>query len=83
MASGRWVGGDLVVVVSMNTFSAGKVLFNRSGEKERIARMAGLVPVMQQWHKKKVTFTLHFYFISLIHPTFNMILGLFIFGNFV
>ena len=31
-----------------------KVLFNRSGERDNIARMAGLVPVLQQWHKKKV-----------------------------
>ena len=30
------------------------MLYNRSGEKDKIARMAGLVPVLQQWHKKKV-----------------------------
>ena len=38
----------------MNLCAAGKVLFSMSGEKGRIARMAGLVPVLQQWHKKKV-----------------------------
>ena len=38
-----------------NHFSAQKVLYNLSGEKQNIARMAGIVPVMQQWHKKKVS----------------------------
>ena len=31
------------------------MLYNLSGEKQNIARMAGIVPVMQQWHKKKVS----------------------------
>lgn len=33
--------------------------YNRSGEKDSTARLAGLVPVLQAWHKKKV-----FYFID-------------------
>ena len=30
------------------------MLYNRSGEQDPTAKMSGLVPVMQLWHKKKV-----------------------------
>ena len=49
-----WCRKELLAELQEQQISAQKVLFNLSGEKDRTARLAGLVPVMQQWHKKKV-----------------------------
>ena len=38
----------------LKQISGQKVTYNRSGEKDSTARLAGLVPVLQAWHKKKV-----------------------------
>ena len=49
-----WIFSSSLNCVIFLKYSGWKVLFNRSGEKDRLARMSGLMPVLQQWHKKKV-----------------------------